>query len=118
MCLGQVLGIGPDLFPEESEGVKPHHIDPLVGQGHQVAEHLQKDLGVPVIEVPLVAVEDGHHPAPHFRDIGKVARGRLGEDLGQVLLKCIRDAAVGVGVVVRLVFRVALPGLHRPGEFV
>jgi hypothetical protein len=62
-------------------------------------EHLDEDLRIGVIEVPLIVVEHGHHPPPHLPVPGEVAGAALRKNLRHRLLEQVRDAAIGEGVV-------------------
>ena len=106
--LAFVLAGGADLLPEEGHRVQAHDIRALVGPEKDDVQHLDEHGGVAVVEVPLVAVEDRHHPLAHGLVVGEIAGRGLRKDLGHGLLEHVRDVAVVENVVVVLVFLFAL----------
>ena len=72
--LGLVLAVRADALPQERGGVQPQHVDADRGQPQHRLGHRHEDVGVRVVEVPLVAVE--RRPDPAVLDPREAARAR------------------------------------------
>ena len=86
MYLGQISAGGAQFFPNVGNRVNADNVDPSVCQIEEIIHHLIKHPRVPVIEIPLIRIESGHHKAPRVRKPGKVARRRGGKYLRNRLL--------------------------------
>ena len=93
--LGLVLAVRALALPQEGDGVQAQHVDPGGRQAEHRLGHRAEDLGVGVVEVPLVGVEGGPHPALELRLPREAARRRGGEDLGQRHLVGVGLGAIG-----------------------
>ncbi len=113
--LGQVLAVGALALPQERHGVEAQHVDTEVGEAEHDGQHLEQDVGVRPVEVPLVVVEGGPHPLFGVGQPREVARRERREDLPQRALVAIRHRAIGEEPVVLPVVLVAGTGGQCPG---
>ena len=102
-------------LPEERHGVQAHDVDADGRQRQHDLRHRDEDLGVGVVEVPLVGVERRPHPAPQLGLPGEVAGGVVGKDLRQRRLVGVRHSAILEGPVEGELALVAGQRGLRPG---
>ena len=74
MGLWLVLAVGAKTLPGESDRVEPDDFDPQIGQVQQHVDHLEQDVGVGPIEIPLELAEGRPHPRFHLLDPREVPR--------------------------------------------
>ena len=109
-----VLAVRAQLLAGEGNRVQAEHVHAEIGEEQHDAAHLHQHPGVRPVEVPLEAVEGGPHPAAELGDVGEVARGQIGKDLGQGALVGVRQRPVRIGQVEGQGVRVARSRRLRP----
>jgi hypothetical protein len=112
-----VLAVGSQPLPEKWGGIEPQHVHPQIGEEEHHLHHFEEDLGIGVVEIPLIAVESGPYPtacAGHGRNPGEVARRLMGKDLRQGPLIGIGLAAIGEGMEIVQILRFTVDGALRP----
>lgn len=72
MRLLQILTACAYLLPKKRDRIKTHDIGTAVGPEEDHIDHFDENCRVAVVEIPLVTVEDGHHPFPHLLIPGEV----------------------------------------------
>ncbi len=95
MRLRLVHAVAAFTLPQEGGGVEPEHFDAAVGQAQQGARHFQEHRRIGVIQVPLIGIEGGPHPAPQRLDKTEVTRCHLGKYLAQRGFVTVRLPPVG-----------------------
>ena len=90
MHFGLVLAVGAESLPDEGDGVEPQHLHTEISQEQDDLGVFGEYFRVRPVDVPLVGVEGGPHPALCLIVPGEAAWGEVGEDLRQ-------EGFVGVG---------------------
>nr|GEU28145.1 hypothetical protein [Tanacetum cinerariifolium] len=109
-----VHAVGAGALPQERGGIEPERLDAAIGQAQHHCRHLGEHLGVGPVQVPLVRVKRGPHPAAGRFHVRKIARCNLRKHLAQRAFVQIRQIAVGEHVKARTRLRVAGLGGQGP----
>ena len=101
MSLRLVLTVRSDPLPGEGHGIEAQHVDAQVGEEAHDIEHLDEDVGIGVVQVPLECVERRPHPSTHRVVPGEIARCHRREHFGKAALPAVGLDPVRIGEKVR-----------------
>ncbi len=112
--LRKIPAVGAQLLPDVGNRVDADDVDSAVGKVQKIPCHLVEYDRVPVIQIPLIGIERGHHILAQLRKIGEIPRCRLGEHLRHGALKLRRQAVIVVEEIPVLVFSFSCPRTPCP----
>ena len=110
----KVLAIGAQPFPDERHRVESQDFHPLVRKKQHLLHHPAEDLGVFVVQIPLIIVERGPHPFLDPVAIDKRAWMILRKHLAHAALEGVRSFAIRIHPVIILVILIAHQGFLSP----
>ena len=92
--LGLALTIGALALPHEGDRIEPEDLDPASREGQHDVDELEQDPWIRPVQIPLVGMERGPHPAA-IGKLREVARRRGRKDIGQRGLVGVGQRPVG-----------------------
>ena len=112
--LREIAAVCPQLFPDIGRRVQADDVHTVVAQVQHVRSHIIEDDRIRVIEVPLIGVKGRHDDLAGLLTPGEVSGCRGRKDLGDSLLKLVRNIPVVIEEIAVLVLLLPRPGPARP----
>src|SRR6056297_838581 len=72
VCFVEVPTVRPEFLPEKRHGIESEYVGPDVCEVSHLPEHLDEDVGIRVVEIPLEVVETRPDPPVYFADVDGV----------------------------------------------
>jgi hypothetical protein len=110
VCFVEVATVRPEFLPEERHGIESEHVGPDVRKVGHLPEHLDEDVRIRVIEIPLEVVETRPDPPVHLLYVNEITRREVRKHLRDGLIVLVGSLTVLEGDIEVLEALVALAG--------